>query len=103
MLKKLAVSAAILGFVAAAAPPALAQNACGMRDDIIGVLSNKYHEQHQASGLQNASSMVEIWASAETGTWTILVTRANGMSCVVASGKNWLQMEAAEIAGGLKS
>jgi hypothetical protein len=30
---------------------------------------------------------VEVFASAETGTWTITVTNATGTTCLVASGQ----------------
>src|SRR6056297_3862240 len=74
MFKRFIAMAAILG--ATVMPlPAAAQGNCGVRDDIVKVLAEKYAENHHASGLQSAAAMVEIWASEETGTWTILVTR----------------------------
>ena len=33
--------------------------------------------------------MLELYASPETGTWTILVPLPNGLSCLVASGEAW--------------
>ena len=96
MLKLSALTAAVLGI---AAVPALAQTPCGQRTDIIQVLAEKYRESHQASGLQSASAMVEIWASPETGTWTILVTQSNGVSCVVASGQSWNPYRTAALIG----
>jgi ABC-type dipeptide/oligopeptide/nickel transport system permease component len=87
------------GLVALAlATPAFGQSACGERAEIIRVLSEKYGEAHRASGLQTASSMVEVWASAATGTWTILITQPSGVTCVAASGENWLEYEAKALA-----
>ena len=31
--------------------------------------------------------MVEVFASRDTGTWTITVTRPSGLTCLVASGQ----------------
>ena len=34
-----------------------------------------------------ANAVIEIFASEETGTWTITVTSVHGMTCLVASGQ----------------
>jgi len=47
--------------------------------------------------------MVEIWTSEASGTWTILITQANGQTCVAAAGKNWLDMPVQEIKIGQAS
>jgi hypothetical protein len=39
-------------------------------------------------GLANNGTMLEIATSGE-GSWTILVTRPDGVSCVVATGEAW--------------
>ena len=33
--------------------------------------------------------MLEVFASAETGTWTITLTMPGGPTCLVASGEAW--------------
>ncbi len=68
----------------AATPP------CGNRDAIVERLETKWGETFAGAGLQSASSVFEVWMSAEKGTWTILKTNANGTACVMASGTNWL-------------
>ena len=35
--------------------------------------------------------MIEVYSSDETGTWTILVTRPDGTSCLLAAGQRWEQ------------
>lgn len=96
-----------LGLAALAAiAPAQAQSPqpnCGLRTQIVEVLSQKYQERHQASGLQNAAAMVEVWASDTTGSWTILITRADGVSCIVASGQSWQEYEAVRLVEELPS
>ena len=82
-LKSLVVAAAFI-------PTALhAQNNCAARDSVVDKLSVKYGEAFAGGGLQNANSVFEVWFSEEKGTWTILMTRADGMSCIMASGTNW--------------
>lgn len=86
------IAAAITLFgtaVAQAAPDT--PTACGTRSDIISQLAKTYHETHRATGLGTDTKLVEIWASAETGSWTILVTEASGKSCIAAAGEHWLE------------
>ncbi|WP_435259992.1 hypothetical protein ACSBLW_09635 [Thioclava sp. FR2] len=33
--------------------------------------------------------VIEVFASVETGSWTITITMADGMTCLVASGENY--------------
>ena len=57
--------------------------------DVVDKLAVKYGEAFSGGGLQSAESIFEVWHSAEKGTWTILMTRADGTSCIMASGTNW--------------
>lgn len=62
---------------------------CLPHDDAVAKLKNTYGEEKIGLGLgQRGASIVELFVS-ESGTWTVLVTRTNGMSCVAASGDNW--------------
>ena len=80
----------ILSSLLIAAPAAtVAQTNCADRDRVVDRLSSGYGEAFAGGGLQNSSRIFEIWISEEQGTWTILLTRADGISCVMASGTNW--------------
>jgi len=72
--------------------PSYANSVCENRESIVVKLQEMYNESHVASGLESGSKMVEIWTG-ENGSWTILITRASGISCVVASGNNWMSLE----------
>lgn len=79
-----------LTVLAAMMPAALhAQTNCAARDTVVEKLSSGYGEAFSGGGLQNSSSIFEVWHSEEQGTWTILLTRADGTSCIMASGTNW--------------
>lgn len=89
MFKRL-FTAAILFGAASTAPPALdAQTICAPRAGLVAQLEMKYSEKLSAFGFQSSSQVMEVWSSSETGSWTLLVTRADGTSCVVASGMHW--------------
>lgn len=72
---------------AASASTAEAQMVCGKRDSIIAQLQKKYGETRRSVGVQQGRGVVEIYASAETGSWTILVTDTRGKSCLMAAGE----------------
>jgi len=77
--------------------------ACGPRDQIVATLLDRYGENFSGGGLQNDAAVYEIWTSAEEGTWTILLTRPNGISCVMAAGTDWRPQLERHIVDGVKS
>jgi hypothetical protein len=72
-----------------AANPATAQSPgpCAQRQHVIARLAAAYGETRQSIGLGANSQVVEVFASLETGTWTIIVTNPDGLTCLVASGQ----------------
>lgn len=69
--------------------PAFAQQApCAEREAALKKLSNDYGESQVALGLTSDGNVLEVLASSN-GTWTILVTTPQGLSCGVASGQAW--------------
>lgn len=101
MFKRTVISALIFGTLALA-PPAQARTVCAERSIIVERLEGKFHESYQGAGLQSATSLLEIWSSDETGSWTMLLSHADGISCVVASGTSW-QFDQASKAAGIAS
>ncbi len=63
---------------------------CGKRASLIKVLIDKYKETPRALGLSSAKMAMEIYAS-EKGTWTVMMTMANGTTCIMAAGHSWHQ------------
>lgn len=87
---RILMSAALAAAIAA---PALAQSRhCGPRAAVIERLADGYGETRQSVGLAANNAVVEVFASHETGTWTITVTTASGMTCLVASGRNFEEL-----------
>lgn len=64
-------------------------NNCAPRDAVIERLSEGYGETRQSIGLGANNAMVEVFASDETGSWTITVTAPGGLTCLVASGQSF--------------
>ncbi len=88
MLRILTVATALITTAFLGALPAAAQAVCSERAKFVDQLSGNYSENTVALGLVNNGSVLEILASKE-GSWTILVTKPNGISCVVATGEAW--------------
>lgn len=68
--------------------------ACGDRGALTAEIATKYGESLVAGGVQKSRgslTVMEIWASSETGTFTVLLTQPNGMSCVVAAGTDFFK------------
>ncbi len=63
------------------------QRNCGPRDLVVARLAEGYGETRQSMGLGANNAVIEVFASDESGTWTITVTTPNGMTCLVASGQ----------------
>lgn len=70
----------------AAAGIAEAQANCAPREVVAQQLATGYGETRQSIGLAADNSVLEVYASLETGTWTITVTAPGGPTCMVASG-----------------
>lgn len=61
-------------------------NNCAQRDVVVAHLAEGFGETRHAIGLGANNAVVEVFASAQTGTWTITVTLPNGVTCLIASG-----------------
>lgn len=91
MMTELFVKRAMLaaGVMLGAATMVDAQGAqnCAPRDMVVERLAAKYGETRQSMGLGSNNAVMEVFASLETGSWTITVTTAQGLTCLVASGQ----------------
>lgn len=65
---------------------ALGQGLCAARKALVAELSEKYGEAPRALGLQQGRGVVELFANEASGSWTILVTSPEGISCLLAAG-----------------
>lgn len=88
LCKALGAAVITLSVVAAGTVSAEARNLCMKRADMTGVL--KKHKEAQASiGLASNGSLIEVYSTADGGSWSIVMTNPQGTSCVVAVGKDW--------------
>ncbi len=88
MYKRL-ISAALVFGMAILPPPAWAMT-CAPREGLVERLDDKFNEVLTARGLQNETTLIEVFTSEKSGSYTILISRADGISCIVSSGTHWL-------------
>ncbi|MCH8953352.1 MAG: hypothetical protein IID49_14705 [Proteobacteria bacterium] len=97
----------LVGIVLPAAPAgaqmarvqmARVQMVCGKRADMVRQLDEKYGETRRSMGLAEGRGVVELYASEETGSWTILITSPQGTACMMAAGQAF-QIEPVQAAG----
>lgn len=72
---------------------------CDTHDGMTAHLANKYGETPAAVGTTGARYIMELFVNIETGTWTVVLTQADGTACGVAAGENFEKQAPAEPAG----
>lgn len=76
---------------------------CAARDSVIERLASKYGESRQSIGMAPKGRVIEVFASLETGTWTITVTLPDGTTCLVASGQSYEALDEPVEPAGIRS
>lgn len=62
---------------------------CADHETVVTRLAERYGESRQSIGLGNDNSVLEVFASDDTGSWTITVTKPGGQTCLVAAGESY--------------
>jgi len=96
-----------LAVLALLTAPALAQQnimpipaPCGPRGEVEGILAGKYGENPVVAGHNPAGWPLVVTANPATGTYTVLLRRPDGMTCLIAGGKGFTLIEASPVAKG---
>lgn len=101
---RIAVVAVVLILIFALFNTAFAQQRnCGPRDAIVARLAERYGETLQSRGVTGGGSAVmEVFANLDTGTFTVAMSNASGLSCMVAAGEGFQHMDARLEPSGLR-
>ncbi len=67
---------------------------CAKRGELLTKLNERFGESPQTTGLTPNGHLIETYAHPSTGTWTIILTLPNGISCMLASGKAYEHINA---------
>lgn len=87
-MKRTILLATLAASITASVAAAQSRN-CAPRDVVVERLSGGYGESRQAIAMNADTSVLEVFASDETGTWTITITHAGGPTCIVAAGQHY--------------
>ena len=69
---------------------------CGERLKMAKMLTGKYQETPRAIGVSaTGKSLLEVYTSNE-GSWTVLLTTAQGMACIMGAGHSWQDKDPVE-------
>lgn len=80
---------AVVALLLSQCSPAFAGMLCVPRAALVEQLRDGHAEQPVAMGLDNSGVVVEVFAATGGKTWTIVVTRPNGLACLMAAGQGW--------------
>lgn len=63
---------------------------CGPRSVIVDQLGTKYGETRQGATMMDDVFVFELWASEETGSWSILQVNTKGQACLIKTGNDFV-------------
>lgn len=66
---------------------------CNDRDTIVRSLNDRYGETRQGRGLVDESTLMEVFANEENGTWTITILKSDGQMCLMSTGQSYRETE----------
>ncbi|MBT4889011.1 MAG: hypothetical protein HON65_05620 [Rhodospirillales bacterium] len=85
---KLSLLGALLLIMSALIPQASAEMICAGHNSVSEKLAKVFDELPTSAGLSSNGGMLEVYTSPD-GTWTIVLTRPDGISCLMATGEHW--------------
>jgi hypothetical protein len=98
--KTLGLSLGLAGLALWPGPGRAQQGQCGPHDNVATALTEKFGEEPHAMGLAEDDTVMELYASSQTGSWTLTVTLPNGLTCLVAVGGNFETVQPVQVAKG---
>ena len=91
-VKVLAATAVSLGLLLQTAGPVKAQPVCMSRDVLREELHKQFAEAPTAGAIANNGAFVQLFANRDRSSWTLVMTRPGGTSCVLVAGEDWNQL-----------
>lgn len=81
--------------IASCSQQAYAQiNDCLPHQDMVKVLNEGYEETRKSLGIAGIQqkAVMELFVS-NVGTWTVIITTPDGMSCIIAAGVSYMEAD----------
>jgi hypothetical protein len=64
-------------------------SACAKREDVVQRLDAVFGEDLRSLGLQPNGSVIELYSTADGATWTLLLSKPDGTTCLLGTGTMW--------------
>ncbi len=84
-----AATAVALALLLAVRAPASAAPICATHKNVVEQLANGFSEVPIAIALTRDGNVIEVFSRGDRATWTIVMTKPDGTSCIVAAGEAW--------------
>jgi hypothetical protein len=105
-MRRLTAACALLGlFLTGTSTSALAGGLgdpqlmnCADHNSVKSYLEDKFAEVPVSHGLQADGKLLQVFASEQSGTWSMVATTPNGLSCIVAVGEAWQMLPTGPLA-----
>jgi hypothetical protein len=88
---RLLLAALAAAIVSSAGSASAFEIQCAKHDQIAGRLAKKYSERPVGAGTIGDERYMQLFVSPQ-GSWSVVVTKTDGESCIVAAGANWESM-----------
>jgi len=66
---------------------------CGKRDAVVAALEKNHGEVAVSRGLTSRGTLIEVFASPKSDSFTIINSRPDGVSCLVTAGEGWQEIK----------
>lgn len=88
-IRSITVVALALGLLIYTAATAKAQPVCLPHEDLKEQLYASFSETPAAIAIANNGALVQLFAKRDRSSWTLVMTRPGGLSCVLVAGEDW--------------
>ncbi len=78
------------------APTVKAQPVCMAHDEFRVELHRNFSEAPVAIAIANNGALIELYAKRDKSSWTLVMTRPGGLSCVLVAGEDWNELRTRE-------
>lgn len=66
---------------------------CLPRTALVDALENRHGELQHSVGMSGQTKLIEVWVNPTTKSFTIITSDAQGVSCIILAGRNWVDIE----------
>ncbi len=73
-----------------------AQPVCMVHDEFRVELHRNFSETPVAIAIANNGALIELYAKRDKSSWTLVMTRPSGLSCVLVAGEDWNELPTRE-------